>query len=159
MADNKRPEKSEGVNPDYERMPYEQLPVITKQMFQLNDFIEMCQEYLFRHEFSIFEEEVGEDGSLYIMNKHPALLYEYIKTAGAFFSEDVYYMICAIVNNQQDDYIKAGVSSILTLLNLCKEHPQYMLSGESVGGGQIYQEKQESMIISSSRLEEEQLPS
>jgi len=152
MAKEPITEKSEGVHPDYEQPIFGfNEPVITQQMRQLDDFIEMCQEYLFRHKLSIFENETEEDGegngSLNMMVEGPELLYDYIETAGAFFSENTYYMINSIVANHQEDCTEAGVSAMLTLLNLCREHPQYMLSGNYVGGGIISQTTHERMEL------------
>tara|TARA_R110002051_G_scaffold325769_1_gene431024 strand:+ start:6839 stop:7267 length:429 start_codon:yes stop_codon:yes gene_type:complete len=107
---------------EYEK--YSALPVREQQLSQLQDFIDCANK--------MRETDYDTDFSL-----------EYIRMAGAFFSVEVQVMLHGINDHycDEDESSKqSAIWSLRMLLDLCKLHPELMLSGEHAGGGIIVQE-------------------
>ena len=102
---------------------YVALPVREQQMEQLQDFIDCANEMM--------KTDYDTDFSL-----------EYILMAGAFFSVEVQLMLHGINNHYCDEdelSRQTAIWALRMLLDLCKLHPELMLSGEHAGGGIIVQ--------------------
>ena len=102
---------------------YVALPVREQQMKQLQDFIDCANEMMIT--------DYETDHSL-----------EYITLAKVFFSVETQVMLQGIRTYYlSDDEVSQqnAIWSLRVLLELCKLHPELMLSGEYPGGGIIAQ--------------------